>query len=342
MNSIAHPVAFLRPGARRAALERRYQDELTVYVGRRSDSLLPRGNGARPPLSERDLERDAELQEVTRAFSALRALVRRDRRNLYVLWGLTTLLVAIGIAHPAWRSLYVGHQLPAAASAGTSLAVSPAAPLATTVSSAPVPASSPELERAPVPAAAAASAPPATPEAGPPIVPPAIIRSVSPAPQPRLAVPLPKSSQPASKARPAQVPASASASEASAARPAVSASAPAPATGAAEVQRVFSIEAGGGDQQSARTAPPAPVAPSPPAPGATAEDPAPKGPRRVKYGHSGVVTLLQKGAVVFDATRRAHRLVPPGGELPDGSILREVDPKAGKITTDRGEVQFVQ
>lgn len=62
--------------------------------------------------------------------------------------------------------------------------------------------------------------------------------------------------------------------------------------------------------------------------------------RREKYGAKGVITMTPAGVVIFDRERRAQRLIPLGGQLPDGSILKSIDAKGNRISTDGGDVVF--
>ncbi|ABD72004.1 hypothetical protein Rfer_4318 (plasmid) [Rhodoferax ferrireducens T118] len=62
--------------------------------------------------------------------------------------------------------------------------------------------------------------------------------------------------------------------------------------------------------------------------------------RREKYGAAGVITMTPTGVVVFDAERRAQRMVPIGGRLHDGSVLKSIDAKSNRISTDAGDVIF--
>lgn len=62
--------------------------------------------------------------------------------------------------------------------------------------------------------------------------------------------------------------------------------------------------------------------------------------RREKYGAAGVITMTPSGVVVFDRERRAQRMVPLGGHLPDGSVLKSIDAKSNRISTDVGDVIF--
>jgi len=324
-------VRLLRPGLGAKALEQRFQNELTIYVSRRSDSLLPQSKGQPPPLTERDLERDAELQEVTRAFFELRATARRDRRNLYVLWSLTTVMFAVGLVRFAWdradappvaRNVSAANSKPlpvAAAPAASASAVIVDQAVASEIVPDRVIRDATGGVRTASPVASAASAPVPSP-----------VRSAVPSPA-RLV-----------DAKPGRAPAPA---------PAVAPAPAAPAAGS-EAQKVFSIDGGAAPQTPAalpftsaggstatNTAAAAPaVSPRP----ASVEEGATRPIRRIKYGHAGVITLTETGAVVFDADRRAQRMVPVGGELPDGSVLRSVDSGAGRISTDKGEIQFVQ
>lgn len=316
-------VTFFRPGSRVRALEQRFQDELTIYVGRRSDSLLPPTRGQRPPLTDRDLERDAELQEVTRSFSELRSVARRDRRNLYLLWTLTTLAAAIGLTRLAWETGRPGLVVP----------------VASVVRPSPAPMATPPVAAAPEPTA---DRPPSAV-----IAPPRVLREAASARLPLPRAPAPSAPAPAAAQGAARAAAAAPARQDEAARPrdqgTAAAPAPAASAAAAEAQKVFSIDGVPSPQPAAVAAAVTAPAPAPAArPASAAEEGVAKPLRRAKYGHAGVITLLEKGAVVFDPDRRTQRLVPVGGELPDGSILRAVDAKAGRVSTDRGEIQFVQ
>lgn len=62
--------------------------------------------------------------------------------------------------------------------------------------------------------------------------------------------------------------------------------------------------------------------------------------RKDRYGSSGVVTLMPSGVVVFDVATKSQKMVNIGGKLPDGSVLKGVDAKAGRIKTDKGEVEY--
>lgn len=62
--------------------------------------------------------------------------------------------------------------------------------------------------------------------------------------------------------------------------------------------------------------------------------------RREKYGSAGVITLTPSGVVVFDRERGAQRMIPVGGQLPDGSTLKGIDVKGSRISTDDGDVIF--
>ncbi len=84
----------------------------------------------------------------------------------------------------------------------------------------------------------------------------------------------------------------------------------------------------------------APVSANPPA-GAPAKSPTGASTaRREKYGAAGVITMTPTGVVVFDRERRAQRMVPIGGQLHDGSILKSIDAKSNRISTDAGDIIF--
>lgn len=61
---------------------------------------------------------------------------------------------------------------------------------------------------------------------------------------------------------------------------------------------------------------------------------------RAKYGQSGVLALTGSGVVIFDREQRSQRLVPIGAPLPDGSVIRAVDVKSNRVSTDRGDIVF--
>ena len=62
--------------------------------------------------------------------------------------------------------------------------------------------------------------------------------------------------------------------------------------------------------------------------------------RTEKYGSNGVITLMASGVVVFDKERKTQRLVPVGSALPDGSIVKGIDVKGNRVSTDRGDIVF--
>lgn len=62
--------------------------------------------------------------------------------------------------------------------------------------------------------------------------------------------------------------------------------------------------------------------------------------RRDRYSARGVITMTDSGVVIFDQERRSQRLIPVGAHLPDGSVLKGVDVKASRISTDAGDVIF--
>lgn len=68
--------------------------------------------------------------------------------------------------------------------------------------------------------------------------------------------------------------------------------------------------------------------------------PAPADARREKYGTSGVITLTPNGMIVFDRVAKIHKTLPVGSTLPDGSVLRSIDVKNSRISTDKGDVVF--
>lgn len=62
--------------------------------------------------------------------------------------------------------------------------------------------------------------------------------------------------------------------------------------------------------------------------------------RHDRYSARGVITMTGSGVVIFDQERRSQRLIPIGARLPDGTLLKGVDVKSNRISTDAGDVIF--
>ena len=300
---------------------------MVLYFGPRTDADARFGNA--PPLSLNDVERDAELQEVQARFRLLkdsteRYLASYKTKERFFRFGLSVgvvlMLTVVGTnlyflnrlagSPPGQRQPHVATPLPARASSGPATAQNDPGGMAVVVAA-----------PAPVPVALAIAVPASAP---PPLPAQALVSPKAPE-----ALAGAAQGKPAPKATPSH--------------------------SAVPEQKVFVLEtpsaAPGAETESRAKESPAKVAvpvvatpkpepkPAAPAPAAKAA-PADTDVRHQKYGSQGIITLTGSGVVVFDKERKAQRLVGIGGQLPDGSILRSVDQKSGRISTDRGDVVF--
>jgi hypothetical protein len=62
--------------------------------------------------------------------------------------------------------------------------------------------------------------------------------------------------------------------------------------------------------------------------------------RHEKFSSQGVITLMGNGVVIFDREKRVQRMIGIGGTLPDGSVVRGIDLREGKVRTDKGDVVY--
>jgi hypothetical protein len=84
---------------------------------------------------------------------------------------------------------------------------------------------------------------------------------------------------------------------------------------------------------------PVPSGSARPAPGGVQRPTLAASVQRMRFGERGVLTLLAHGVVVLDSETQGQRLLKPGAAFEGGVILR-VEPHSGRVVTDKGEYHF--
>lgn len=340
-------------------LDTAFNHEVVLYVGRRSDSLLKHGQPV--PRSLADLERDAEFQEVTRAYWRWQRATKRTLIFAVACVASVTIL-AVGAASSVIVSS-LGGRLYADPLAGFEPAVdgvkalgrpnteggqkAAAAPTTVTPTLAVyasrgdspssvdfVPRWKPLLADTATPTS---TLPLQTPSASTKTV--AAVeprgRSIDSGPVPDAGGPreLPRSTPQQKLAVPNALPFNGR----DFARPAeLDPSAPAESVGGRPLAGPSSRVP---DEDRLSAISPVPSGSARPAPGGVQRPTLAASVQRMRFGERGVLTLLAHGVVVLDSETQGQRLLKPGAAFEGGVILR-VEPHSGRVVTDKGEYHF--